>query len=91
MKTVLVGYINPEESLIDITVEYNRIEAQIKSLLNTAPWTIHVQSDFADFKRQQRALLKQRDELFTPAVKHIGFNEPVVGFLGIAHCFMSNI
>lgn len=64
MNTIMVGYINPEETLVDITVEYDRIEAQIKSLLNTAPWTIHVQSDFADFKRQQRALLEQRDQLF---------------------------
>lgn len=69
MKTIIVGYINPEETLVDITVEYNRIEAQIKSLLNTAPWAMTVQSDFADFKRQQRALLQQRDELFAPKPK----------------------
>lgn len=69
MKTILVGYINPEETLVDITVEYNRIEQSIKSLLNTAPWTLNTELDFADYKRQQRALLQQRNELFAPLGK----------------------
>ena len=64
MKTILVGYINPEETLVDITVEYDRIEAQIKSLLNTAPMSIDAALDFSDFRRQQALLLKQRDQLF---------------------------
>lgn len=92
MKTILVGYINPEESLVDITVEYNRIEAQIKSLLNTAPWSMTVEQDFADLKRQQRALVKQRDELFMPKPSPVdlGFRVMIECMFALNECYLSN-
>ena len=91
MKTILIGYINHEESLVDITIEYNRIEAQIKSLLNTAPWSMAVEQDFADFKRQQRALLKQRDELFAPKpASELGYRVMIECMFALNECYLSN-
>lgn len=91
MNTIMVGYINPEETLVEITVEYNRIEAQIKSLLNTAPWSMTVEQDFADFKRQQRALLKQRDELFVPKpAPELGYRVMIECMFALNECYLSN-